>query len=270
MSVQACAELVARGDPDRFLATMAAPVAARAVLFPLQAFALEVARAPWVTAEPMIAEMRLQWWRDALEEIAEGRTVRRHEVVTPLAGVLSATLAARLDPVVEARRWDIYRDPFEDVAAFDAYIDETGATPVWVAAQALGAPEDAEQAVRGFARGAALARFLQAVPELEARGRIPLVDGRPRAVADLARAALAAMAPGYALRRSLGRVASAPLLEGWAAAPVLRRAARDPARVAQGRLELSPLHKRLRLMAMAAAGRWGTPSIPQAQAAVAS
>ncbi|MEQ8366967.1 MAG: phytoene synthase, partial [Roseicyclus sp.] len=62
MSLQACAELVARGDPDRFRATMAAPVDARRVLFPLYAFNIEVSRAPWVTAEPMIAEMRLQFW----------------------------------------------------------------------------------------------------------------------------------------------------------------------------------------------------------------
>ena len=51
---------------------MAAPVEARRVLFPLYAFNVEVARAPWVTSEPMIGEMRLQWWRDALEEIARG------------------------------------------------------------------------------------------------------------------------------------------------------------------------------------------------------
>ena len=73
MSLQACADLVQRGDPDRFAAAMAAPVAARKVLFPLYAFNLEVARAPWVTEEPMIAEMRLQWWRDALGEIGGGR-----------------------------------------------------------------------------------------------------------------------------------------------------------------------------------------------------
>jgi phytoene/squalene synthetase len=72
MSLEACADLLRRGDPDRFLAAMAAPPAARRVLLPLYAFNLEVARAPQVTAEPMIAEMRLQWWRDALAEIAAG------------------------------------------------------------------------------------------------------------------------------------------------------------------------------------------------------
>jgi phytoene/squalene synthetase len=72
MSFESCAALVERADPDRFAALMSAPVAVRRVCFPLYAFNIEVSRAPWVTKEPMIAEMRLQWWRDALEEIGEG------------------------------------------------------------------------------------------------------------------------------------------------------------------------------------------------------
>ena len=58
---------------------------ARRVLFPLYAFNIEVSRAPWVTAEPMIAEMRLQFWRDVVEEIAAGKPPRAHEVAAPLA-----------------------------------------------------------------------------------------------------------------------------------------------------------------------------------------
>ncbi|WP_284266838.1 squalene/phytoene synthase family protein, partial [Roseicyclus amphidinii] len=125
MSLQACADLVARGDPDRFRATMAAPVAARRVLFPLYAFNIEVSRAPWVTDEPLIAEMRLQFWRDVVEELAAGKPPRAHEVALPLADAIPADVAGALDPLVTARQWDIYREPFEDRAAFDAYIADT-------------------------------------------------------------------------------------------------------------------------------------------------
>ena len=55
MSLQACANLVVRADPERFAAAMAAPLAARAVLLPVYAASIEVARAPWLTKEPMIA-----------------------------------------------------------------------------------------------------------------------------------------------------------------------------------------------------------------------
>ena len=138
MSLQACADLVARGDPDRFRAAMAVPVAARSVLFPLYAFNIEVSRAPWVTDEPIIAEMRLQFWCDVIEDLAQGRPPRAHEVVAPLAAAIPAALIGGLDQLVAARRWDIYTEPFADQAAFDAYLDDTAATLVCVAGRALG------------------------------------------------------------------------------------------------------------------------------------
>ena len=80
MTLPPLAETLSRGDPDRFAALLAMPPAARDRLLPLYAFNLEIARAPWVTAEPVIAEMRLQWWRDTVAEIGEGRPPRAHEV----------------------------------------------------------------------------------------------------------------------------------------------------------------------------------------------
>ena len=123
--LNACAALVERGDPVRFRAAMAAPVAARRVLFPLYAFNLEVARAPWVTQEPLIARMRLQWWRDALAEIAEGGVVRRHEVVTPLALAIRAEDVPALDRLVAARDRDVEPADFANEAEVLDYLDAT-------------------------------------------------------------------------------------------------------------------------------------------------
>jgi phytoene/squalene synthetase len=249
VSVAACASLVQRGDPDRFAATMAAPVAARAVLFPLYAFNVEVSRAPWLTEEPMIAEMRLQWWRDALEEIAEGRTIRRHEVTTPLAGILDPEGARILDALVAARRWDCHRTPFEDQAALDAYLDATAAGLMWAAVRALGADADAEDAYRDIGWAAGLAALFRAIPELSARGRIPLVDGRPEAVAALA-------ARGLERLRSGARHAAGPATyPAWRAGAILRQVRDDPRRVAEGSLGQSEFRKRATLLLVGLRGR---------------
>lgn len=255
MSLTACAELVERGDPDRFRAVLAAPAAARPVLLPFYAFNLEVARAPWVTSEPMIGEMRLQWWRDALEEIGGGGPVRRHEVVTPLADLLDAEGAVLLDRLVAARRWDLYRDPFDDPAAFDAYLDATAAGLMWAVARALGAPVTAEAPVRAMGRAAGLASWLLAVPDLEARGRVPLVDGRPDAVRALATDALARLQDGRRGIRMVPGTARAALLAGWRAPALLARAVRDPGRVAAGALVESEAARRLALLRAALLGR---------------
>ena len=252
--ITACAQLVERGDPDRFLAVMAAPPAARVKLFPLYAFNIEVARAPWLTQESIIAEMRLQWWRDALTEIATGQPVRPHEVTTPLAAAITPNIARALDPLIEARRWDIYRDPFENEAAFAAHLDATSGTLLWAAAASLG-PAD-EATVRDAAYALGLANWFRAIPDLQARGRIPLVDGTHAAVARLARDGLARLARARSRRRSVSTAAAPAMLACWESAAILTRAARDPAAVGQGRLDTSPARKRLTLMLRAASGVW--------------
>ena len=246
-----CAALVERADPDRFRAAMAAPASARAVLFPLYAFNVEVSRAPWVTAEAMIAEMRLQWWRDALAEIAAGGAVRRHEVVTPLAKVLTPEVAQLLDGFVEVRRWDIYSEPFEDQAHFDDYLNQTGGMFFKALCIASAVPD---QGAESFGRAVAIANWLRAIPELEQRGRIPLLDGSPAGVKALAQSGLDALR--QARRAGVDRKARPALLAGWQAGALLRQAAVDPGRVAEGTLGQSEARRKLTLMARAATGRW--------------
>ena len=250
----ACGDLVRRADPARFQAAMAAPVAARMVLFPVYAFNVEVARAPWVTQEPMIAEMRLQWWVDALEEICAGGTVRRHEVVTSLARVLDADGAGLLIDLIEARRWDIERAPFEDEADFIRYIEATSGNLIRVAARALGPAEEDVLRDAGFALG--LANWFRAIPALEAAGRKPLPDGRPEAVRDLAAEGLRRLTRARAGRAGVSSAAGPALFPLWEAGPVLRAAMRRPTSVADGTLDPAPVRSRLMLMLRAMSGRW--------------
>lgn len=252
--VKACAALVHRADPDRFMAAMAAPVAARVVLFPIYALNVEVARAPWVTQETMIAEMRLQWWRDALQEIAEGNTVRRHEVVTPLSRVLSPHLAVALDEYVAVRRWDIYRDPFEDQAHFDNYLYQSAGSLMVASAQALG--EADEQLLRDFGYAVGVANWLRAIPELEARGRIPLLDGTPAGVQALAGSALERLESARANRSRVSPEACPAMHVGWQTDWVLRKAIAEPERVAAGALAQGEIRRRASLMWNVARGRW--------------
>lgn len=252
--LNACAALVERADPVRFRGAMAAPVAARKLLFPLYAFNVEVARAPWVTKEPMIAEMRLQWWRDVCEEIAEGRAVRRHEVSTPLSGVISRDDAQLLDELVAARRWDIYKDAFEDAGHFERYINQTSGHLTWAAARNLG--EADEEVVRGAAFASGVAAWLLAIPELEAHGRVPLLDGTAQGVRDLAANALARLRKARTERHKVSANAGVALLHVGQAEATLRAAVKDPHAVGAGALPDPVRSDRLGLAYRAFTGRW--------------
>jgi len=242
--IAACAALVQKGDPDRFAATMAAPVAMRQVLFPLYAFNLEIARAPWMSAEPLIAEMRLQWWHDALDEIAAGGPVRRHEVATPLAQVLDATGARLLAGCVTARRREAQRLPMADADDLRDYVAETGGTLMWVAARALGGT--LEMRARNMGAAAGLANYLLGVPLFLARGTNPLPEMTTAHFAGLVQTHLDMARPSAGPRPALPqRMAE---LSGWRAVGILKRALRDPAAIPAGLLAEPEIQRRLSLM----------------------
>lgn len=247
---EAIAERVARSDPERWRAAMTAPADKRPGLFALYAFNLEIARAPWVTSEPMLAEIRLRWWADAIAEIAAGMPPRRHEIVQPLA---QAILAAGLPPIlfeemIAARAGDADGTPPADRAALDRYLARTAGHLMELAARYLGATEAALPPVRDFAQGAGIAALLRAVPELRARGRDPLPPGiEPLA---LARDGLALIARARAERARVPSAVAPALLAGVLAAPRLAEMLRGKAP------EVSEFRARAVRLARGLSGRW--------------
>ena len=252
MSLGPLAELVERGDPDRFLAAMAAPPKARAVLMALYAVNIEVARAPWASQEPLIARMRLQWWRDALDAIEAGKPVQGGEAATALAALPNVDIAA-LRGIVEAREWDIEPGAFAGEAEFSNHIDATAGNLMWAAAKALGASADLEPALRDIAYASGIARWLQAVPALKSAGLSPLLDESAAAIQRLASDALARLRSHRAT--DLG-IAVHAAREAWRATAILRLAAKEPERVLSGGLHTSEFRRRGSLLARVWLGRW--------------
>ncbi|WP_209427285.1 squalene/phytoene synthase family protein [Pararhodobacter sp. SW119] len=237
--VDACAELVRRGDPDRFLAVMAVRPELRAGLMVLYAFNLELARAAWITAEPLIAGMRLQFWRDVVAE-AGNATPRAHEVAGPLASLIveRSLPASVFQSIIDARTTDSERVPFDEEAALWRYLEASSGDLMALAVRTVSDAHDDLARAHGTAQG--LANYLLAVPALEAAGRVPLPDGRPQAVAALAR-------DGLTRLDDAGPVPSAArpaLLAAWRSRAILKQAARNPAKVGEGTLGQSEFQRR--------------------------
>lgn len=174
-----CAESIRRHDPDRWLTALFAPETRRPGLFALYAFNLELARIAENVSEPLLGDIRLQWWRDALAECAP-ESPRAHPVAHALrervvpAGVKPESLIA----LVEARTVDLEPAPPPTLEALCAYADATSGAVMRLALQVLGVESDAAAREAGIAY--ALVGLLRALPHLHARGKVCL----PRDVLD--------------------------------------------------------------------------------------
>lgn len=257
MSYDACAAMVAERDPDRFAAAMTAPVAGRGGLMALYAFNLEIARAPFVSDEPMVAQMRLQFWADAVSELFAGAAPRAHEVLPPLAETIRAHDLPRapFERMIAARARDAARDPTRDLPALWRYLEETGGALMQLSARALDAPAD--EAAHAMGAAGAAANLVAAVPALRARGHDPLPPpadaGLLRA---LAREGLERLAHARRLRAAAPRAARPALIAAWRAAPILRAAARAPEAALAAPPVQSEFRRRLSLITAATTGRW--------------
>ncbi len=169
-----CADQVRRDDPDRFLMTLFAPAERRESLWAIWAFNLEVAKTRERVREPLLGQIRLQWWRDAIAEIYEGRP-REHAVVTALAAAVGAHNLARgdLEALIDAREADLSAEPPADMAALEAYAARSAGAPLALALQALGVRASDSQR-SALAAPLAMVGLMLALPFRGLHGRVDL------------------------------------------------------------------------------------------------
>ncbi|MEX2518551.1 MAG: squalene/phytoene synthase family protein, partial [Paracoccaceae bacterium] len=155
--LSAVGALAREGDEDRFLAALFAPARLRERLFALIALNLELAKIPAVVTEPILGEIRLAWWRDALDDLFEGGVVRGHEVIHALgAAHETAPLdRAAMMEMVEARALALTPGALEG-EALDQFIAGTGGALARAQVAALGGGPKAVEvaALVGWAEGA--------------------------------------------------------------------------------------------------------------------
>lgn len=119
-AVQHCEDLVRRGDEDRWLAIGYADAPLQHRLFALHALHMELKRIPTLVSEPMIGEIRLQWFRDALEELRAGKPPRQHPVIEAIAAteLFTSDYAGDIDSAIDAAARPLYGEPFASVETF--------------------------------------------------------------------------------------------------------------------------------------------------------
>lgn len=167
-----CGRDLQRLDPDRWLSALFAPDARRPALFALYAFNSEIARARESVSQPMIGQIRLQWWREAWEGIRAG-SPRQHPVVLALNEHCRDLDMDTVFALIDARERDMEEQPFADLPALKAYAEATSVPLMKLAVQCLGSTAD-EAMLRAAGTAYALTGILRAMPHLLMRQRAML------------------------------------------------------------------------------------------------
>lgn len=269
-------------DPDRFEAALFEEDAAlRERLFTLIALNAELARTRLRVTEAQIGLIRLQWWRDVVEEALTGAPARAHELAGPVHAMVAAApegFGAELIDLIDAWERDLDPAPFADLYGLILYLDATAGRMMRLGGRlALGRkPDGGEEAALsslGLADGAA--RALAATPALAAQNRslLPLegpalaslLRGAPdeaarEAAQALARAGLTALARGETAAKALPGEAQARLkpvlLAAWRARRILTRAARPGCDLMRDLGPESPFRRRASLLWRGILGRF--------------
>ncbi len=170
-----CAAEVRRVDYDRYLSVLFAPEPARKHLFALYAVNHEIAKTAEMAREPLAGAIRLQWWRETMDELYAGKP-RRHEAVLALAETLGAHDLPRgfFDALIDAREHDFEETPFSDMAALEAYADATSGNVMRLAMRILGVDATFDSPAREAGIAYALTGLLRALPFRSARRNLVL------------------------------------------------------------------------------------------------
>ena len=208
--MDAIAAQLREADSAQFFATLFIPEDKRPAVMALRAFATEMARIPWLVSEPMLGEIRLQWWHEVLAGERGGEAV-----ANPLAAALVQTVetynlpVAALQGLIAARVEDLYADPPPTLNDLEGRLGECHSVPYRLAAMILS--QQASAAVAdvaghgGVAEG--LADLLARWPLLLRRGRV-MIPQDVMAPYDLTRESVLAGTAPDATRRALGHLAA--------------------------------------------------------------
>lgn len=158
--------LLRQRDEDRWLSAKYAEARDERRLYALYALHSEIKRIPAVVSEPQLGEIRLQWFRDAFEEIRAGAPVRQHPVIEEVAatGLAQAEYADAIEEAINAGARPLYDRTFTDACDLFEWLEKADGAIDALAARFCGGGADIVAAAQSAGAAFAAARFLPHLP----------------------------------------------------------------------------------------------------------
>lgn len=122
-------------DYDKFLACNFAPTEKREALAALFTFHYDISQIPLEVSEPMVGKIKIQWWRDVINEIIDGTPPRPHPILQGLKG--SNINYAELIKILDAYEDILDGTNPQNLAELKNFIEQTDIIIMQIAAEIL-------------------------------------------------------------------------------------------------------------------------------------
>ncbi|KAL5022784.1 hypothetical protein ScPMuIL_001939 [Solemya velum] len=173
-SSEYCMETVRKFDYENFLSSLLYPESVRTTSFAVRAFNIELAQIRDVVSDKQRGLMRMQFWKDTLNQIYQGvppkspiamelhRVIQRHN--------LTKQWFTRL---IEARAEHLDKDRFQKLSEVEEYADRSVSPVLYILLESLGIKNvHADHAASHIGRSQGLVTLLRSTPFHASQGRV--------------------------------------------------------------------------------------------------
>ena len=131
-----------KSDYENYLSSLLLPSTIRSTAFAIRAFNVELSQVRDMASNNTIAQMRFQFWKDALEEIYTGRA-RQHPVALELHRALQQKRLTKLwlRRLIDSRLERLHSKPFSNVDALETFAENSVSPVYYLLLEASGSKE---------------------------------------------------------------------------------------------------------------------------------
>lgn len=175
-SSQYCIDLVRNLDYENYLCVLLLPKRFRTSVFAVRAFNVELARVQDSVSDPNIGRMRLQFWRDSLDDIYKDHPPQQPVALELAQAVSKHKLMKRwFSRLIDARESNLSNRPYQTTEALEEHSEKAVSSVLYLILECLGIKDvQADHAASHLGKAIGLVTLLRATPFHGSRGKVYL------------------------------------------------------------------------------------------------
>ncbi|CAL4060580.1 unnamed protein product, partial [Meganyctiphanes norvegica] len=173
-STEYCLDSIRKYDYENFLATLLLPKGCRQSAIAVRAFNIEVAQIQDLTSEPLMAKMRIQFWRDTLDQIFAGKPPKQPIASELCRAIEKHKLSKRwLRNIINSREQQVDIKQYTNMAAVEEYSEKSNASLYYLLLQCLGIENiHSDHAASHIGKAEGIVKLLRGIPHHGVRRKV--------------------------------------------------------------------------------------------------